>query len=90
MQIGKHGEEPLSGLGLIGEFIFNGTVHFGQNIIAFVLLSLVSPVTYSVASLVKRIFVIVMAIVWFGNKTTPVQAVGIGLTYVFPPYLLVD
>ncbi|KAH0612237.1 uncharacterized protein H6S33_010289 [Morchella sextelata] len=81
VQIGKHGEEPLSGLGLIGEFMFNGTVHFGQNIIAFVLLSLVSPVTYSVASLVKRIFVIVMAIVWFGNKTTPVQAVGIGLTF---------
>jgi solute carrier family 35 protein E1 len=88
VQIGKHGEEPLSGLGLIGEFMFNGTVHFGQNIIAFVLLSLVSPVTYSVASLVKRIFVIVMAIVWFGNKTTPVQAVGIGLTYVSPPYFL--
>lgn len=84
VQKGKHGEEPLSGAGLIAEFIFNGTVHFGQNIIAFVLLSLVSPVTYSVASLVKRIFVIVMAIVWFGNKTTPVQAVGIALTYVFP------
>lgn len=81
VQIGKHGEAPLSGFGLIMEFVFNGTVHFGQNIIAFVLLSLVSPVTYSVASLVKRIFVIVMAIVWFGNKTTAVQAAGIALTY---------
>lgn len=80
-QKGKHGEEPLSSAGLIAEFAFNGTVHFGQNIIAFVLLSLVSPVTYSVASLVKRIFVIVMAIVWFGNKTTTVQAAGIALTY---------
>lgn len=80
-QKGRHGEEPLSGAGLIGELVFNGTVHFGQNIIAFVLLSLVSPVTYSVASLVKRIFVIFMAIVWFGNKTTTVQAAGIMLTY---------
>lgn len=80
-QKGKHGEEPLSGFGLMAEFVFNGTVHFGQNIIAFVLLSLVSPVTYSVASLVKRIFVIVMAIVWFGNKTTSIQAAGIALTY---------
>ncbi len=64
------------------EFLFNGSFHFGQNIMAFVLLSMVSPVTYSVASLVKRIFVIVVAIFWFGNKTTtPVQAVGIGLTF---------
>jgi len=43
---------------------------------------MVSPVTYSVASLIKRIFVIVMAIVWFGNKPTTVQGVGIGLTFV--------
>ncbi|KAI9797054.1 MAG: hypothetical protein M1825_006267 [Sarcosagium campestre] len=66
---------------LLLEFLFNGTFHFGQNIMAFILLSMVSPVTYSVASLVKRIFVIVVAIVWFGNKTTTVQAVGIFLTF---------
>jgi solute carrier family 35 protein E1 len=63
------------------EFLFNGTFHFGQNIMAFVLLSMVSPVTYSVASLVKRIFVIVVAVVWFGNSTTSIQAVGIALTF---------
>lgn len=64
------------------EFIFNGTFHFGQNILAFVLLSLVSPVTYSVASLIKRVFVIVIAIIWFRNQTTPLQGVGILLTFV--------
>ncbi|KAK8107932.1 ER to Golgi transporter [Apiospora kogelbergensis] len=63
------------------EFLFNGTFHFGQNILAFVLLSLVSPVTYSVASLLKRVFVIVVAIIWFRNSTTNLQAVGIGLTF---------
>lgn len=63
------------------EFLFNGIFHFGQNILAFVLLSLVSPVTYSVASLIKRVFVIVVAIIWFGNRTTPVQALGIALTF---------
>ncbi|KAI0479156.1 TPT-domain-containing protein [Xylariaceae sp. FL0804] len=62
------------------EFLFNGTFHFGQNILAFVLLSLVSPVTYSVASLIKRVWVIVVAILWFRNPTTPLQAVGIALT----------
>ena len=49
--------------------------------LAFVLLSLVSPVTYSVASLIKRVFVIIMAIVWFGNSTTPLQGGGIALTF---------
>ncbi|KAL8712817.1 MAG: hypothetical protein Q9220_003025 [cf. Caloplaca sp. 1 TL-2023] len=63
------------------EFFFNGIFHFGQNILAFVLLSMVSPVTYSVASLIKRVFVIVVSIVWFGNATTSVQAVGIVLTF---------
>lgn len=63
------------------EFFFNGIFHFAQNILAFILLSLVSPVTYSVASLIKRVFVIVVAIVWFGSQTTPLQAAGIALTF---------
>ncbi|KAJ5698260.1 hypothetical protein N7462_000265 [Penicillium macrosclerotiorum] len=67
---------------LMAEFVFNGVSHFAQNILAFVLLSMVSPVSYSVASLVKRVFVIVVAIVWFGSSTTSIQAVGIGLTFV--------
>lgn len=67
---------------LMAEFVFNGVSHFAQNILAFVLLSMVSPVSYSVASLVKRVFVIVVAIVWFGSSTTPIQALGIGLTFV--------
>lgn len=67
---------------LVGEFVFNGASHFAQNILAFVLLSMISPVSYSVASLVKRVFVIVAAIVWFGNPTTPIQAFGIALTFV--------
>lgn len=63
------------------EFFFNGVSHFAQNILAFILLSMISPVSYSVASLVKRVFVIVVAIVWFGSSTTYVQAFGIALTF---------
>ncbi|KAL1883043.1 hypothetical protein VTK73DRAFT_118 [Phialemonium thermophilum] len=66
---------------LMLEFIFNGTFHFGQNILAFILLSMVSPVTYSVASLIKRVFVVVIAIIWFRSPTTRVQAIGIALTF---------
>lgn len=63
------------------EFVFNGIFHFGQNIIAFVLLSMVSPVTYSVASLIKRVFIVVVAIIWFRNPTTRIQGLGIALTF---------
>jgi len=66
---------------LVLEYIFNGTFHFAQNILAFVLLSMVSPVTYSVASLIKRVFVIIIAIIWFRSPTTRVQAAGIALTF---------
>lgn len=66
---------------LLLEFIFNGTFHFGQNIVAFVLLSMISPVTYSVASLIKRVFVIVFAIIWFGKPMTNVQLFGFLLTF---------
>jgi len=72
---------PSSSMFLPLEFLFNGIFHFTQNILAFILLSMTSPVTYSVASLIKRVFVIVIAVVWFGNSTTLLQAVGIALTF---------
>lgn len=60
---------------------FNGITHFLQNILAFQVLGMVTPVTYSVASLVKRIVVISVAIVWFGQHVTGVQKWGILLTF---------
>lgn len=63
-------------------FLLNGTTNFGQNWFAFTTLSMTSPVTYSIASLVKRIFVIVMSIVWFGQQVSVAQSMGILLTFV--------
>lgn len=68
-----HGELAL-------EYVFNGLFHFFQNIMAFILLSLMSPVSYSVASLIKRVWVIVVAVVWFRSSTTKIQIVGIAFT----------
>ena len=65
---------------LVVELVFNGTSHAAQNVLAFSLLNLVSPVTYSIASLIKRIFVIVVSILWFGQATNGVQAIGIAMT----------
>lgn len=66
---------------LAAEFCFNGTFHFAQSLVAFVLLGLTSPVTYSVASLMKRVAVIIFAIVWFGNPMTYIQGAGFALTF---------
>lgn len=62
--------------------LMNGTVHFAQNIIAFVILSSTSPVTYSIASLIKRVVVICIAIVWFSQTVHPIQAFGITMTFI--------
>jgi solute carrier family 35, member E1 len=46
---------------------------------AFTILSVVSPVTYSVANTLKRVFVIVLSIIWFGNSVTFANGLGIVL-----------
>lgn len=61
-------------------FFLNGTTHFFQNVFAFSILALVSPVTYSIASLIKRIFVIVASILWFADFVGIRQGIGIILT----------
>jgi solute carrier family 35 protein E1 len=62
-------------------FFLNGTVHFAQNIIAFVILASTSPVTYSIASLIKRVAVICIAILWFAQSVHPIQTLGIVMTF---------
>jgi solute carrier family 35 protein E1 len=66
---------------LMIQLLLNGVVHFAQNLLAFQVLSMVSPVTYSVASLLKRIVVIVWAIIWFGQSVSGIQGFGIFLTF---------
>lgn len=59
----------------------NGFVHFTQNLLAFQVLAHVSPVTYSVANLFKRVFVILVAIAWFRQDVSLWQWIGIALTF---------
>lgn len=66
---------------IIPYFLANGTVHFLQNVLAFVILARTSPVTYSIASLVKRVAVICAAILWFSQRVHPVQGLGICMTF---------
>lgn len=81
----KHVSHPMQGHSVPHSiayyFLINGTVHFAQNIIAFIILSLTSPVTYSIASLIKRVVVICIAIVWFAKSVHPIEAFGIAMTF---------
>lgn len=72
----------ISKSGLCFYFFLNGCTHFAQSWFAFTTLQISSPVTYSIASLVKRIFVIVMSIIWFGQQVSIVQALGIMSTFI--------
>ncbi|WFD24143.1 hypothetical protein MEQU1_002840 [Malassezia equina] len=73
---------PTIGLYTLYLLVTNGIVHFAQNLLAFQVLAHVSPVTYSVANLFKRVFVILVAIAWFGQHVSIYQWFGIALTFV--------
>ncbi|KAG0304514.1 suppressor of loss of ypt1 [Dissophora globulifera] len=59
----------------------NGVSHFFQNFLAFSVLALTSPVTYSIASLVKRIVVIVASIIYFHQTLGATQWTGVCMTF---------
>ncbi|KAF9405293.1 suppressor of loss of ypt1, partial [Podila epigama] len=59
----------------------NGFSHFFQNVFAFSVLALTSPVTYSIASLIKRIVVIVASIIYFHQTLGTTQWTGVCLTF---------
>lgn len=80
--VGGGGHVERAGWGHISWLLFlNGVSHFFQNIFAFSVLALTSPVTYSIASLIKRIVVIVASIVYFHQTLGTTQWTGVCLTF---------
>lgn len=54
----------------------DGVLNWLQNIIAFSVLSIVTPLTYAVASASKRIFVIAVSLLILGNPVTKLNVFG--------------
>ncbi|KAM7534313.1 hypothetical protein Aperf_G00000113613 [Anoplocephala perfoliata] len=60
-------------------FILDGIARCSQNLIAIIVLSRLSALGYSVASVVKRLFVILTAIIFFATPASPLTFFGLGL-----------
>ncbi|KAI5962780.1 hypothetical protein KGF57_001432 [Candida theae] len=62
--------------------VINGLGHFIQTVIAFQILGLLSPIDYSIANILKRIFIILMSFFWEAKNFTPLQTAGLFTTLV--------
>nr|XP_012234003.1 PREDICTED: solute carrier family 35 member E1 homolog [Linepithema humile] len=61
---------------VLGLLFLDGILNWLQNIIAFSVLSIVTPLTYAVASASKRIFVIAVTLLILGNPVTWLNIFG--------------
>lgn len=67
---------------IIGLLIVDGILNWLQNIIAFSVMSIVTPLTYAVASASKRIFVIAITLFILGNPVTGLNVFGMTLAII--------
>lgn len=61
---------------VLGLLFLDGVLNWLQNIIAFSVMSIVTPLTYAVASASKRIFVIAVSLFVLGNPVTWLNVFG--------------
>lgn len=62
--------------------IVNGFSHFMQSLLAFQILGSISPINYSIANILKRIFIILVAFVWELKNFSRSQTWGLVITLI--------
>jgi len=67
---------------LIFYMVINSLFSYAQSCLAITLINNVTPVTYSIAGLIKRIFVILVSLIFFGDNVTLLQGIGITITFI--------
>lgn len=69
-------EDDTSTLPVLVLLVVDGTFHWLQNILAFTLMKIVNPLTYSVANVTKRIAVISGSLIMMKNEVTLMNVLG--------------
>ncbi|EGW30299.1 uncharacterized protein SPAPADRAFT_143220 [Spathaspora passalidarum NRRL Y-27907] len=60
--------------------LLNGISHFIQSLLAFQILGMISPINYSIANILKRIFIILVSFIWESKQFTSLQSIGLLIT----------
>lgn len=65
---------------ILGLVLLNGFSHFVQSLLAFQILGMVSPINYSIASILKRIVIILISFIWELKQFSNTQSFGLLVT----------
>merc|ERR1712072_1082148 len=67
---------------LVRQMVLDGFYYYTYNEVAFITLNQVAPVTHSIANTIKRVCIILATVLVFGNKLTPLGAIGSAIAVV--------